>query len=540
MNDALEGAVMESVPTANLAFTVSAFDAVDGFDERYAYGSDVDFVWRLSDTGRTVHNIRAAVMDMDWGPPVLQLKRSWRYGRARARLIRLHSWGRNLRQVRSSPELVAYPAYIIGTIPTVVLSAALGAPLIAVAWGALMLVPLLKNRRDPQLRAVLTDHFVQGVAVIVELASGFLRPCEPVLHVPRDPGPYQEQLRAALAEVGVPSAYLDDPTGSKTLNILVSPFQLLMARLRGARVIHLHWVFGFVPNWATRVPGARRLFRVWFGVWLKTLQSLGLRLVYTAHNIVPHEQVFEDDERGRKMLTHTADAVIAHNQHAADVLGSRFSAAGVHVISQGTVGSSRDELPTRQEARAALGIDTDSMLGVSLGRIRPYKGNDTLITVAEAVPQMTLRIVGEGDDAHISELEQAAAHARQRGADIALVRGELSEHELDLWLAASDFVVYLATGVANSGALVRALRAGAVVLAAESAALCDIPADAVRTFTAGEHGAGLVGAIQDFETLEARERDAISVAASKHAAASTWDACAVQTRAVYEKALRRG
>src|SRR5271166_2801097 len=38
-------------PTINMAFNRQVFDAVRGFDEQFAYGSDIDFSWRLVDAG---------------------------------------------------------------------------------------------------------------------------------------------------------------------------------------------------------------------------------------------------------------------------------------------------------------------------------------------------------------------------------------------------------------------------------------------------------------------------------------------------------
>jgi glycosyltransferase involved in cell wall biosynthesis len=54
-------------PTINLAFRRAAFDAVGWFDEGFAYGSDVDFSWRLVDRGYRIRNVPDAVVRHDWG-----------------------------------------------------------------------------------------------------------------------------------------------------------------------------------------------------------------------------------------------------------------------------------------------------------------------------------------------------------------------------------------------------------------------------------------------------------------------------------------
>ena len=80
--------------------------------------------------------------------------------------------------------------------------------------------------------------------------------------------------------------YLDGPTRSRSLNLLLVPLLLVAARRAGTRVLHVHWVFGFVPGWCS----GRRVaivFRWWFALCLATAQRLGLRIVWTATTRCP-------------------------------------------------------------------------------------------------------------------------------------------------------------------------------------------------------------------------------------------------------------
>jgi len=144
-----------------------------------------------------------------------------------------------------------------------------------------------------------------------------------VLVLPRDPNPYQRLLYAEMQRHGARVSYLGQLTPSRTLNLLLLPAETAVRRAGGARVVHLHWVFGFgLPGF----PGSRRLAQAWFGVWLLTLKLLRLRLVWTAHNVLPHEQVFADDEAARRALVRHCDLVLAHSPAALDGLG-RIGAA---------------------------------------------------------------------------------------------------------------------------------------------------------------------------------------------------------------------
>ena len=141
----------------NLAFRCQAFDAVGGFDNRFAYGSDVDFSWRLVDAGYRLRNVRDAVVYHDFGTRRRQLRRSYVYGKARTRLYRKHPT-RLRRVLRTDPMVVIYPAFLLGLPLTTAF------PL----YPALLLIPAWRNRSQGVLK-VIVDHLIFGVGVLAEL-----------------------------------------------------------------------------------------------------------------------------------------------------------------------------------------------------------------------------------------------------------------------------------------------------------------------------------------------------------------------------------
>ena len=146
-------------PTINLAFHRAAFDAVGGFDERFAYGSDVDFSWRLVAAGYRIRSVPEAVVRHDWGTRRRQLRRSYVYGKARARLYRKHRW--KLRDIlRHDPIVVVYPVFLLG----------LPLTLLFPLYPALLLIPAWRNRSEGAAR-VLAEHLIFGAGVLAELAG---------------------------------------------------------------------------------------------------------------------------------------------------------------------------------------------------------------------------------------------------------------------------------------------------------------------------------------------------------------------------------
>jgi glycosyltransferase involved in cell wall biosynthesis len=145
-------------PTINLAFRREAFDKVGGFDESFAYGSDVDFSWRLIDAGYRIRSVPdAVVLRHDWGTWHRQLRRSYLYGRARARLYRKHD-SRRRRILQTDPIVAVYPVFLLGLPLTVIFP----------FYPALLLIPAWRNRRLGAARVV-ADHLVFGAGVLAEL-----------------------------------------------------------------------------------------------------------------------------------------------------------------------------------------------------------------------------------------------------------------------------------------------------------------------------------------------------------------------------------
>ena len=153
------GSYLVECPTLNFAFRRAVFDALDGFDEGFTYGSDVDFTWRLNDAGYRVLYVPEACLRHDYGMTRRQNRRSYLYGKARARLYRKHRARRRI-ILSNDPIAVFYPLFLLGLPLTLVF------PL----YPLLLLIPAWRNRSEGPVR-VLVDHLWFGAGVLAELAG---------------------------------------------------------------------------------------------------------------------------------------------------------------------------------------------------------------------------------------------------------------------------------------------------------------------------------------------------------------------------------
>jgi len=97
----------------NFAFKKEICEKVGVFDESFLFGSDVDFTWRCHKAGNKILFVRHAFITHDWGTFGDEVSRSFRYGKARAVVLRKHPelfrefFGDNL-------YLLAYTVYFLG------------------------------------------------------------------------------------------------------------------------------------------------------------------------------------------------------------------------------------------------------------------------------------------------------------------------------------------------------------------------------------------------------------------------------------------
>jgi glycosyltransferase involved in cell wall biosynthesis len=532
-NDVADGEILASAATANMAFLKSVFDEVTGFDERLFYGSDTDFVWRCASFNHPCYEVRAAGMVMNFGKTSLTIRRSWRYGRGWARLFGLHPERRAF-MMKESPERVVYPAWILFG-PFAIFSFAnrklRWAPL---AWTVALGFLLARNRKTPKPHVVLADHIIAGASVLDETTRRIVGEMAPVIFLPDDPSPYLRELANALTQQGTPVAFWRGPTKSATLNILLGPLWVALLAWRGVRIIHVHWTFGFARSSGSM---SGRIARWWFEVFLWTAHAVGLKIIWTAHNVLPHEAVFDDDTAARNVLATRADAVIALSPHSSREISDLFDVSKVTVIPHGPLESSPSS-SGREDARTVLNLGSRPCFSF-FGNLRPYKGVETLIGAAELLgPKVAIRICGRGDSNYVTSLSLKSNAANAAGADIQIDARWRSDAELADLLAASDACVFPFTQVDNSSSVLLALAAGRPVIIPDLASLRHIKNRGVLRFDPTNPVRALSDVMSKVAVMSEEERVELGCAAREWALNFDWRTIAEETALVYAKALR--
>lgn len=347
-----------------------------------------------------------------------------------------------------------------------------------------------------------------------------------VLAFPRDLNPYQSLLYTEMQRLGVRVSYIGELTPSQTLNLLLLPLEVGVRRIAGARLIHLHWVFAFAFPGARRFPVVRRAAQLWFLVWLRTCRILGMHLVWTAHNVLPHEPVFADDVSARRALVKACDLVLAHSQSALAELAAFGAVAPKSVIVQ------HGPMP-RMRSDVALGVpgaDGEPRRFLFLGRVQEYKGVDDLLSAFAGMSDdvaVHLTVAGQCDDPQLRS--RLCALAQRCGARVALRLERVPEAEVAQLLAAADVVVLPFRRVTTSGSAILALSHGRPLIVPALAGLADLPEQAVLRY--GGEVPGLVAALERLARADPQVLAVMSAAALSYVSRSTWREIAGRTMA---------
>ncbi|MFA6005269.1 MAG: glycosyltransferase [Patescibacteria group bacterium] len=150
---------LNECPTINLAFKKNLIKEIGYFNELFGYGEDVGFSWRVVDKGYKIRYQPNAVIYHNWGDWKSDLKRSFIYGAARAKLYKTYRHRLKYLFTRDITAVI-YPIFIIGLPITIIIP----------IYPLLLLIPLIKNRSSKPIQ-VTVDHLVYGLGVLKELIT---------------------------------------------------------------------------------------------------------------------------------------------------------------------------------------------------------------------------------------------------------------------------------------------------------------------------------------------------------------------------------
>ena len=246
------------------------------------------------------------------------------------------------------------------------------------------------------------------------------------------------------------------------------------------RVLHLHWLNIVLAGASTLEEATQRVGS--FERTLDTLQKQGVRLVWTMHNVLPHESVFEALEvRVRDIIVQRAEMVHIMNPHSVAMAAPYFTIPADKVVRVDHPGYQGyyPERMSRAGARAQFGFGPEEQVSLILGAIKPYKGLSEIAAEfdrlsAQHPRKLNLFIAGgaDSDEGTKQLLALASAHPA-----IHVLPERIVPEDVWTLFAAADNAIVPYKASLNSGALVLALSMGVPVIASTTAGSTHLLAD---------------------------------------------------------------
>lgn len=276
---------------------------------------------------------------------------------------------------------------------------------------------------------------------------------------------------------------------------------------------------------------------------LKLARKRGIKVVYTIHNVLPHDSGPEQ-KATYEAIYGLADRLICHDTCASERLVREFNvdSSKISIIAHGPL----FDQPTSRKvgsARNSLKLSPSQTLVLWQGILRPYKGVSFLLKAWQKVmknltdQQAVLAVVGNGDEQLLDEVREQV-RSLNLSSSVKLDLRFISVDEMtDLYLDAG-ILVYPYSEVTTSGALMTGIGYGKAIVATRLPAFEQLLQNGENALLVayGDTDAlasSLLNLIND-ETLRARLGDRVK---HSYQNGSQWAGIAAQTLACYQSAI---
>ena len=256
-------------------------------------------------------------------------------------------------------------------------------------------------------------------------------------------------------------------------------------------------------------------------LFVRQAHRQGKLIIWTVHNLAPHDGTAWVDRFNFRLLARNADLLICHAETTRqDILRRWRPRCPVLMMPHGNFKGIYPSPRDRTQVLSELGLDPSRPMVCCVGGIRQYKGIEVAVEAIGKLAGQVQLVVAGGVHPAFDIASLAASVSSNR--DVALITRELSEQEFSDIIGASEAVLLPYHHITGSGAMMAALTLGRGVIAS------DLPY--FHEFLAGDPFAGrlfsaanpdhLACAIQEFLSIPAQSRNA---AAGRLAAQYDWD-----------------
>jgi glycosyltransferase involved in cell wall biosynthesis len=353
-----------------------------------------------------------------------------------------------------------------------------------------------------------------------------------VLIYPKSINPYHELLFSPLRAAHPEDEFMY--LAASPINLVLFPLAIAVKRLQGYRVFHLHW-HTFYLDAKYGIPGRKFISLVNTVVALSAIKLLGYKLVWTVHNVLPHEPQTSNDAFITRLTARLASATIVHSPHTIEEMqheGADTSKAVI--IPHGNYDGMYPVSLSRAEARKKLGLKPGEKVVLFFGNLRPHKGVEDLLAAFEKLGTTDTRLViaGACRDAALGKTIAAAA---RKNKHILYAEGNVADEDVAMYFDVADIACMPFQAVTTSGSIILATTFAKPIVTPRLGAIKEIPQGAGVLYDPTQKDA-LLHALQT-ALASGAGLEAMSKISRGYADTLNWDAIAAKTYAIFRKIL---
>ncbi|KUM35551.1 hypothetical protein AR689_16180 [Arthrobacter sp. EpRS71] len=273
-------------------------------------------------------------------------------------------------------------------------------------------------------------------------------------------------------------------------------------------LLHLHWNSFILSAAVDRADAVKRLNS--FKKRLLSFKREGGRVMWTVHNILPHDAKYLDLEIDlQQFIADNSDLIHTMSEHTSkaveDVL--TLDESKLLVSPHPSYLGAYEDYTNRDEARITLGLDPDEVVYVILGALKAYKGIGEFIDGFDAAcAGSTLRrrliIAGEPDG---SDIISALVSRSNLHPNILIDARKIPYNLVQLYMRSADILAVPYHRALNSGSALLGPSFGLPVISSTAGSLPEVLDNSFTEFIDGTEVAHVAEAIRNADRLLSSE-----------------------------------
>lgn len=349
-----------------------------------------------------------------------------------------------------------------------------------------------------------------------------------ILAYPLDKGPYQERLYFYIIKAGNKVSYMNRFLKKGFPPWLVLPFFpifLLFYRFLGFKIFHLHWQSFNLPL-INRLPKISLIYSIFC---IKLIKIFGFKLLWTVHNLIPHEKATSDDLYVTKILCDLANAKIVHSDETINEMKKlRLNTDNTFIIPHGSfVGVYPNNF---KNTKNKFGFLEKDFVFLFFGNIRPYKGLPELLNSFSKLKDKRLKLLIVGncwDNELINLLKKYSKIDKRILTKIEFVKDE----EIQNYINACDIEVFPFRKITTTSSVISAASFKKPFIAPRVGNIKDMPSD-TGIFYNPQDKKGLLNAME--KAINLKDLKQMGENGYKYAKSLSWKNISKKTIKVYK------